>query len=149
MWGWFDVKDNRHWPARLQTPPPTAAAGTTAKPGDLAAAYLANTSDGQPQGLTLEQLRLRFETNVYFAALGQGGFNWGVTWARHQSYTNLAAFQSALGLDTGSETLDVAFADPLRHDFRLRPEDMARLKESYPQGPVPGVVLGVQADSVR
>ncbi len=48
------MKDNRHWPASgtLTNQP---AAGVTAKPGDIAAAYVAD-SKGQPQGLTLEKL---------------------------------------------------------------------------------------------
>ncbi len=142
VWGWFDMKDNRHWPAGSA---PATQTGTTAaaKPGDIAGAYAAKTDDGQPQGLTLEKLRLRFENNTYFAAPGQGWFTWGPSWARHKSYAGLSEFQSDLGIDSGGRVLDPGFADWLQLDFRLRPETMALLKESYPQGPVPGVLLGV------
>ena len=122
VWGWFDMKDNRHWPAGRARLLPSRLRGSVAlpdlpqgeaaaKPGDLAAAYSAKTGTGQPRNLTLESLRLRFENNVYFAAAGQGWFVWGPTWARHQSYSSLDEFQSNLGIDFGSRTFDPAFAD--------------------------------------
>ena len=89
-------------------------------------------------------MRSRVEKNVYVAAAGQGWFEWGPTWARHKSYASLREFQSDLGLDAGGQALDPSFADVLQLDFRLRPEIMARVKESYPQGPVPGIMLGVK-----
>lgn len=141
VWGWFDMKDNRHWPAGSQATNPPTTAGA-AKPGDLAAAYSAKTDGDQPQNLTLEKLRLRFENNVYFAASGQGWFVWGPTWARHQSYASLTDFQSGLGIDTDSQTFDPSFADARQLDFRLRKADMALFQDSYPRGPVPGVTLG-------
>lgn len=141
VWGWFDVKDNRHWPAGSAATNQSAAT----RPGDMAGAYTAKTTEGQPQGLTLETLRLRFENNVYFAASGRGWFKWGPTWARHKSYASLSEFQSDLGIDSGSEALDPGFADMLQLDFRLRAETMTRVKENYPQAPVPGVTLGVKS----
>ena len=141
VWGWFDVKDNRHWPAGSAATNQSAAT----KPGDMAGAYTAKTTEGQPQGLTLETLRLRFENNVYFAASGRGWFKWGPTWAHHKSYASLSEFQSDLGIDSGSEALDPGFADMLQLDFRLRAETMTRVKENYPQAPVPGVTLGVKS----
>jgi parallel beta-helix repeat protein len=141
VWGWFDVKDNRHWPAS-SAPANQAEAAVTAKPGDLAGAYAAKASESQPQGLTLEKLRLRFEKNVYFAAPGQGWFKWGTNWARHQSYAGLNEFQSDLGIDADSQVLDPGFADVRQLDFRLRAEAMSLLEQSYPRGPVPGVILG-------
>ena len=76
------------------------------------------------------------------AAPGRGWFEWGPTWARHTSYPGLREFQSDLGIDRGGQVLDPGFADLLQLDFRLRAETMALLKASYPQGPVPGVLLG-------
>jgi hypothetical protein len=142
-WGWFDVKDNRHWPAGSSMAKQRGTA-TSVKPGDIAGAYAATTSDDQPQGLTLEQLRLQFENNVYCVAPGQGWFKWGPTWARHNNYASLREFQSDLGIDTGSQTLDPGFADVRQLDFRLPVERMARLNEHYPRSPVPGVMLGVK-----
>jgi len=140
VWGWFDVKDNRHWPTG--TVPPAQGSGASAKKGDIASAYVAKTSEGQPRNLTLEQLRLRFENNVYYAGAGQGWFKWGPTWSRHRNYAGLAEFQSDLGIDVGGRALDPGFADLRQLDFRLRAESHERLRESYPLGPVPGVVLG-------
>jgi hypothetical protein len=91
--------------------------------------------------MTLEQLRLRFVDNVYFAAPGQAWFEWGPIWARHQSYAGLTGFQSALGIDTGGQVLDPGFVDLRRWDLRLRPETRQQLREHSPRGPVPGVIL--------
>jgi hypothetical protein len=109
---------------------------------NIASPYRADTIAGQPQDLSLEKLRLRFEHNIYFAALGQGWFNWGPTWARHQRYSSLGEFQSALGIDTGGEAFEPPFADLRQFDFRLPVEAMASLKDRYPRGPAPGVLLG-------
>ena len=144
VWGWFDLKDNRHWPAARSAQTGATTAAEETKPADLAGAYVAKNDAGQPQDLTLEKLRLRFEQNVYCAAPGRGGFNWGVAWARHKYYATLAEFQSDLGVDHGGQVLDPKFADPLQLDFRLRAEVMTQLHENYPQGSVPGVILGIK-----
>jgi parallel beta-helix repeat protein len=143
VWGWFDMKNNRHWPA-TRAPTSQAEAAVTARPEDIAGAYAAKTSESQPQGLTLEKLRLRLEKNVYFAAPGQGWFKWGTTWARHRSYAGLREFESELGIDAESQVLDPGFADVRQLDFRLRTEAMSLVEESYPRGPVPGVILGLR-----
>jgi hypothetical protein len=119
VWGWFDMKDQRHWPAQMQQSPA-----------------------GSSQELNLEKLRLRFENNVYFAAPAQGWFTWGTAWGRHQTYDSLEAFRDALAIDTGSRVLNLTFADPLALDFRLAPGTLAEINASYPQGPVPDVNLG-------
>jgi len=143
VWGWFDVEDDRHWPASGARTNQTSAT-TTSKPKDNAAADGAKINKGQPQGLSLEKLRLRFEGNKYFAASGQGWFRWGVTWSRHRSYPSLGEFRAELGIDAESEVFDPAFADLLQLDLRLSAEQMARCQESYPQGPVPEVLLGLR-----
>jgi hypothetical protein len=142
VWGWFDVKDNRYWPADSHATNQTAPT-PAAKPGDIAGAYAAKTEAGQPAGLTLESLRLRFENNVYFAAPGQEWFRWGPTWARNQRYASLADFQANLGIDTASLAQDPGFADVRQLDFRIKAEMLSSLKAYYPNGPVPGVTLGV------
>jgi len=122
VWGWFDMKDDRHWPARAKADQPAQG--------------------GHPQGLTLEKLRLSFAENVYFAGPGQGWFEWGVTWGRHKSYASLSDFRGDLGIDVGSRTFEPGFANLSAVDCRLSAEGMAALRESYPQGPVPGAILG-------
>jgi hypothetical protein len=141
--GWFDMKDDRHWPAGT-IEQKNAQGGESPKPADIAGAYTSKGRAGQPEGLSLEKLHLSFVENVYFAAAGQGWFEWGVTWARRQSYAKLSDFQTGLGIDKDSHVLDPAFANLNGLDFRLRPEVMEMLKPSYPQEPVPGVNLGVQ-----
>jgi hypothetical protein len=105
---------------------------------------VAKTDRGQPQGLTLEKLRLQFEDNIFFAAPGRGWFKWGPTWARCKTYTSVGEFQLELGIDVNSRAIDPAFGDILQRDFRIPKETMALVKENYPRGPVPGVVLGTQ-----
>lgn len=141
VWGWFDVKDNRHWPA-TNAPSPQASSPAASRPADLAATYVAGTSAGQPQNLTLDSLRLRFEKNVYFAGPGQGWFGWGPTWARHARYPGLEAFQSALGIDTGSRCADPGFANLSQLDLRVNAGALSSLQGCYPRAPVPGVLLG-------
>ena len=62
--------------AKANAPSPQASSPAASRPADLAGAYVAGTSAGQPQNLTLDSLRLRFEKNVYFAGPGQGRFGW-------------------------------------------------------------------------
>jgi hypothetical protein len=142
IWGWFDMKDGRQWPAKAvqgQAEPGVDAS----KPGDIAGAYAARNSNGQPEGLTLEKLRLGFEENVYFAEPGQGWFEWGVTWGQHKSYAKLSDFQAELGIDKGSRVLDPGFANPSGLDYQLSAQAMTTVVHSYPRGPVPRVILGV------
>jgi hypothetical protein len=145
VWGWFDVQDHRHWPAR-DAPSNQAGSSVSPKPGDFAGAYAAKIQEGQPIGLTLEKLRLRFEGNVYFAAPGQGWFKWGPAWAHHRSYAGLREFQADLGIDTGSQMRELSFADLHALDLRLSPETRTLLKDSHPRGPVPGVALDLEGD---
>jgi hypothetical protein len=138
VWGWFDVKDNRHWPAAMRTGPGIGNADNA--PGN----------DGQKKpekALRLEDLRLRFENNVYFAAPGQGWFEWGVPWGCHKSYASLSDFQAGLAIDSGGCVADPGFLDILARDYRISRAAMDPLAQVYPQGPVPGVMLGVRPDA--
>jgi len=138
VWGWFDTKDGRQWPA--------AGAGASGavgeRPDGNADAYAAKDDRSQPRGLTLEQLKISFEDNLYFAGAGQGWFHWGVTWGRHEAYPDLDRFRTALGIDHGSRVHDPGFGGFAARDFRVSPEEMRQLKPCYPQGPIPGVLLG-------
>lgn len=120
IWGWFDVKDNRHWPNQ------------------------SSEHEVASKEFTLGKLRLRFVENVYFAGPDQGWFEWGVTWARHKSYARLSDFQTDLGIDVGSRVFAPRFNDLRALDCRLDAEAMAALKDCYPQAQVPGVNLNVQ-----
>lgn len=135
VWGWFDVKDNRHWPAAGRSD--NRAANTGAEPNR-------GERPESPPALALEDLRLRFQENVYFAAPGQGWFDWGVTWGRHKGYPKLSDFQADLAIDNGSRVIDPGFSDMLARDYRLNRQAMDELGQNYPRGPVPGVLLGVQ-----
>lgn len=143
VWGWFDVKDNRHWPQTNSAAAKATPAGA-ARPGDMASAYVATNSEGQPQGLTLDGLRLRFENNVYFAGPGQGWFSWGPTWTRHAAYANLREFQADLGIDTGSVWLEPGFSNLRALDLRLGAKPVSAAQACYPRGSVPRVLLGLR-----
>lgn len=143
VWGWFDVKDGRHWPSgSFTSAQPAGDAGPMRD--DIAGAYGAKDHRGQPEGLTLEGLGLRFENNVYFAAPGQGWFQWGPAWARHKSYGNLSEFQSELHIDRGGQVLDPGFGDIRQLDLRLGVETAGLIGQNCPRGPVPGVLLGTK-----
>lgn len=144
VWGWFDVKDGRQWPAGGQAS--TGIPANSARPEDIAQPYVATNSAGQPTGLTLEKLRLSFVQNDYFAGPENHWFDWGVTWGKHKYYASLGDFQAGLGIDRDSVTLDPVFANFAALDLRLAPDVMAGLKADYPTGPVPGVMLGVDGD---
>ncbi len=142
VWGWFDVKDGRQWPAATAQSR-AGTSGNASAPGDVAGAYAARSNNGQPAGLTLEKLRLNFEDNVYYAGPGEGCFEWGVSWGRHRSYATVNDFEAELGIDKGSRVVEPAFANLSGFDCRLSAAAVAALDESYPHGPVPGVALGV------
>jgi len=114
--GWFDIDDQRHWPKAMQ--------------------------EGPPAGLSLEDLKLTFENNLYFAAAGQGLFNWGVTWKKNKKYCDLDAVRRELGLERGGEVVDIAVKDFRKLDLRVPADSPAIRMQCYPQGDVFGVKLG-------
>ena len=65
-----------------------------------------------------------------------------MSWGRHKSYPKLSDFQADLGIDLGSGVFNPNFANLSALDCRLSAEAMGALKQCYPQGPVPGVILG-------
>jgi Right handed beta helix region len=130
IWGWFDTRDNRHWPAK------TIEAGPVAEDR--------NDSESSGSGnLTLEKLKLRFDGNIYAAGAGQGWFDWGVTWTRHKSYSSLGDFQKDLRIDSNGRVLDPEFLNRVGGDFRVSRPIMAKLSGCYPQGLVPSVMMGI------
>lgn len=137
-WGWFDVNDERHWPAALQE-----KKSERGKAGaDVAAGYGAGDDKGQPAGLSLEKLKIVFSNNLY-AIEGQELFHWGTTWKRIKRYADLDAVRAELGLEQGSRCEAFAFSDTLTRDFRVPADSPALKMGCTPQGEVPGVRLGV------
>jgi hypothetical protein len=143
IWGWFDVADARHWQVTSSTEADLPVTSPGAPTDDLAAHYKAQAADvGPGRNLTLKDLHIRFENNIYFAGPAQRWFEWGVTWRRHRSYANLHDFQNELGVDNGSAVFEPRIADLSGWDFRLAQADMARCQNCYPRGEVPGVLVG-------
>ncbi|MBN1361214.1 MAG: right-handed parallel beta-helix repeat-containing protein [Sedimentisphaerales bacterium] len=119
VWGWFDVPDERHWPRSMQTVP-----------------------DGEEPSLSLADLDLVFENNLYCPGPGQGLFNWGVTWKKHTRYPDLESVRRELRLGQGSEVIDFTVQNLAGLDLRVPATSPAVTKECYPRGEVPGVRLG-------
>ena len=135
--GWFDILDGRHWPRAMQ-------AGWEVDKRKLEQALADYKAKGQPPGLSLEKLGIRFEKNVYWARAPQGLWLWGCTWRRHKRYASVDAVRKELKLETGSASARPAFADAAALDLRLPADHPAIRMGSYPRGEVPGVRLGTR-----
>jgi len=116
-WGWFDIPDNRHWPAK--------------------------GGDSNADGLSLEKLALTLRDNLYFTGPGDGLFNWGATWKENKRYQRLEQVQKELGLEQGSKSAEFTVNDFSSLDFRVPANSPAIEMRCYPQGQVPGVQLGI------
>lgn len=139
VWGWFDVNDERHWPAMMQEKKPD----NTQAAQDIARIYGAKDDKGQPVGLSLEKLNIKFENNLYAAADNQGVFNWGVQWKRNKKYTNLEDARRELGFEQSGLLAPFEFPNYLTRNFVIPAGSPAFKQRAYPRGPVPGVELGV------
>ena len=115
-WGWFDVSDNRQWPAKV-----------------------GNDADA----LCLEKLALTFKDNLYYADTGQELFNWGVTWKKCQRYSTLERVRAELNLEQGSALAPVIWCDFWALDLRVPAGSEAMKMGCYPRGAIPGVRLGI------
>ena len=115
-WGWFDIPDNRHWPAQK--------------------------NDADAGGLSLQKLSLSMKDNLYFAGPGADLFNWGVTWKKHKRYESLELVQKELDLEQGSQVTEFTMNDFSALDFRIPAKSPAILMQCYPRGNIPGVQLG-------
>jgi hypothetical protein len=118
--GWFDTDDGRHWPATLQ-----------------------ESSERRPGGLTLEKLSITVDHNLYSAHPWQPLFIWGVEWKRHKAYDRLDDVRSGLGLETGSQVVELTFANIHARDFRVPAESPALTLGCYPKGEIPGACRGI------
>jgi hypothetical protein len=114
-WGWFDIADNRHWPA----------------------------TDGNADGWSLEKLKLTLKDNLYFADPGAELFNWGVTWKKNKRYKSIKQVQEELGLEQDSRLAEPTFNDFSALDFRVLADSPAIKMGCYPKGAIPGVKLGI------
>jgi hypothetical protein len=130
VWGWFDVPDERHWPKSMQVAQP-------AMPDKESKA-----SSSQPTGLSLEDLKLTFENNLYCPGPGQALFNWGVTWKKNKRYERLDAVQKELCLAKGSKVAEFHVEDYSALDLRIPRDSPAVIMGCYPRGSVPGILLG-------
>ena len=137
-WGWFAVGDGRHWPKSMHK----SAQPTTKPVQDIAADYVAKDANGQPVGLSLEDLKLDMSDNLYYAAPGQKLVNWGPAWEDHKEYVNLDSLQAELGLEKGSVCNNPEFTDIAARDYRVPAESPVINMKCYPKGDVPGVKLG-------
>jgi hypothetical protein len=114
-WGWFDIADNRHWPA----------------------------TDGNADGWSLEKLKLTLKDNLYFADPGAELFNWGVTWKKNKRYKSIKQVQEELGLEQDSRLAEPTFNDFSALDFRVLADSPAIKMGCYPKGAIPGLKLGI------
>lgn len=135
--GWFDVLDGRHWPAALRQPEKNAGPAA-----DVAAAYGGKGAVDVPSDLSLERLNLKLSGNLFWAEPWEGFYQWGCSWRRHRTYTDLDALRRELGIEDGSRTVKPAFSDPAAGDFRLPADHPALRLGCYPQGEVPVIKLG-------
>jgi len=116
-WGWFDISDSRHWPAK--------------------------SGNSTTDELSLEKLALTLRDNLYFAAPGAELFNWGVTWKKNTRYQSLEQVRQELGLEQGSRIAEFVVKDFAALDFRVPANSPAVKMGCYPKGEVPGVKLGI------
>ena len=130
VWGWFDVSDERHWPKSRQFVVTPSGVSSDALTGTL------------PTALSLEDLKLTFESNLYCPNPGQDLFNWGVTWKKHKRYENLDEVRKDLSIDQGSEVAEFHVEDFARLDLRVPAGSPAIQMDCYPRGTVPDVRLG-------
>jgi parallel beta-helix repeat protein len=120
VWGWFDVSDERHWPKSMQ----------------------AAQKSPQQMGLSLEDLHLAFEDNLYCPGPGQDLFHWGVTWKKNKRYEDLDEVRKHLSIDQRGEVAEFHVEDYAKLDLRVPAGSPAVKMDCYPRGSVPNVRLG-------
>jgi len=125
VWGWFDVADERHWPKSMQSA--TRPSAEKSPPAT---------------SLSLEDLKLTFESNLYCPGPGQDLFNWGVTWKKCRRYANLDSLRQELAMDQGSAVVEFHVKDFSALDLRVPADSPAVRRDCYPHGSVPDVRLG-------
>jgi parallel beta-helix repeat protein len=129
VWGWFDMADECHWPKSMQS----AQKPPAEKPAERSP---------RPTGLSLEDLKLTFESNLCCPGPGQDLFNWGVTWKKCRRYATLDELRRELSIGQRSEVAEFHVKDYSALDFRIPANSAAAKMDCYPHGTVPGVRLG-------
>ncbi|NUQ61876.1 MAG: right-handed parallel beta-helix repeat-containing protein [Pirellulales bacterium] len=138
-WGWFATGDGRLWPRTLF---PKMTGKPLPVPFVLPAGADLDRLESTPEGMTLEDLRLSLTGNLYAVKPGQRLYIWGCGWDRCEIYATIPAVAQALNLESGSQVIELQFADWATLDLRV-PTDSPVLKSGcYPQGEVPSVRLG-------
>ena len=144
IWGWFDTKEEAHWPRAMQDSLAKTVADTARPNDDLAADYGAKGETSKPKDLSLEELNLTFASNVYAPAANGRLVRWGPEWAKKKkTYTDLKALQTELNMDKNSVVAPIQFADVSALDLRVAADSATLKMGAYPRGAVPGVKLGV------
>lgn len=141
--GWFDIATERHWPKAMQT----GNRNSTKAKEDVAAGYQART-DGVPVGLSLEDLKISFQDNVYEVATNQPFFIWGVDWKPKKAFKNIPSLTESLGFEGQDSRMLASFpVDTVKRDFRLPKALFEVVKKAYPQGRIPDCSMGMAAEA--
>jgi hypothetical protein len=138
--GWFDIATERHWPKVMQTGKVEAGKAKD----DWAAGYQAK-KDGVPAGLSLEDLKITFEGNIYAFLPNQPFFIWGANWKRKQAFNDIPSLIQALGFENQrNQMIPPLPMDAATCDFRLPGDLFKAVNRVYPRGKIPDCVLGVR-----
>ncbi len=138
--GWF-ADSFGHLPQSRQAEAREKLGAAKGRPAeDIAREYLAKNPAAE--GRSLETLNLTLTGNLYAFDAGSQLYQWGPIWDPHWVYEDLAQVQAELRLESGSLVGDPGFREPLVGDFRLPADSPAWRLNCYPQGEVPGVILG-------
>jgi len=138
--GWIATGDGRLWPRDLWQetvgkPAPERVERPTGKDLDRLGEF--------PQGLTLEDLALTMQGNLFAVKPGQHLYQWGCLWDPFRRYATIAEVNEALSLEQDSRLGGVQFADWPTLDLRVPRDSPAITMSCYPKGEVPGVRLGI------
>ena len=140
--GWFDVADVRHWPRKLQSEFVSPRAAESVSRNERTDPYQAKDGN-EPLGRSFETLNIKHENNFFAKMDNQKLYMWGVPWSKHRYYDTLENVQTDLpDFEGNAKVGKLDFADYRTLDLRV-PEGSDVLKMNcYPQGQVPGVILG-------
>ncbi len=99
-----------------------------------------------PEGASLEDLKIRFENNLYYGTPARGFWVWGVPWRKARVYRSLEEAAADLKILSDCYLDDLPFPNTHARDFRLPENHRVFGVGCYPQGNIPGVTLGMIPD---